>query len=126
MIKNTFQNFSCETKVVTVADYFLQISLHVSYIRKYVCFSGASPEGGQSPSKPGKFAKAEEQLTPQPAMKINSRRKFKFKLNFFKFSKTFKIFKIVSKICSNLLKFFSRTVVNLIQNIVYLNSSKLY
>ena len=34
------------------------------------------------PSKPGKLAKDGKQSTPQPAMRINSRRNFKLSLNF--------------------------------------------
>ena len=51
--------------------------------------TGASPGGKQgerSPlPKPGKFAKDNEHPTPQPAMRINTRRKSKFSLNFSKF-----------------------------------------
>ena len=46
----------------------------------------ASPGGNRgnvpTPRNTGKFAKNGEQPTPQPAMKIESRRKFKFSLNF--------------------------------------------
>ena len=50
------------------------------------------------PKNPGKFAKDGEQPTPQPAISIDSRRKFKFSLNFsqflLKFLKNFQIFKL--------------------------------
>ena len=37
------------------------------------------------PPKPEKFARGREQLTPQPAMKIDSTNKFKFSLRFSKY-----------------------------------------
>ena len=46
-------------------------------------------KGNSPPPKPGKFAKDEEQPTPQPAMRIDSSRKFKFSLNFSKYLLTF-------------------------------------
>ena len=57
--------------------------------------AGASP-WGNAPSKPGKFAKNEEGPTPQQAMRIDSRKKFKVLV---KFSQIFvKIFLKLSKI----------------------------
>ena len=54
-------------------------------------------QGERSPlPKPGKFAKDEKQPTPQPAMRIDIGRKFKFSLNFsnfyYNFLKNFKNF----------------------------------
>ena len=52
---------------------------------------GASPGGSEGTSlpapKPEKFTKDGEQATPQPAItsRIDSRRKFKFLLNFYKY-----------------------------------------
>ena len=49
--------------------------------------SVAAPGGnrGNVPPEPGKFAKDGEQSTPQPAMRFDSRKIFKFALNFSKF-----------------------------------------
>ena len=82
------------------------------------------------PPEPGKFAKDGEQPTPQPAMRINDRKKIQIFVKFFQifikiFLKTFKIFNKIFKICSKLNKFFQNTVINLIYDRVYLNCSKL-
>ena len=48
----------------------------------------AAPEGQPGnvpPSETGKFSKDGEQSTPQPAMRIDYRKIFKFSLNFSKF-----------------------------------------
>ena len=58
-------------------------------------------------SKPRKFSKDKEQSTPQPAMSIDSRKIFKFLLNFSNFyknilkifQKIFKTFKIFLTTC---------------------------
>jgi len=53
-------------------------------------FLEGGPQGGRGappppPPKPGKITKDREQLTAQPAIRIDTRRKFKFLLNFSKF-----------------------------------------
>ena len=56
-------------------------------IVKYTLQSSGVARGERAPlpPKPGKITKDREQLTAQPAIRIDTRRKFKFLLNFSKF-----------------------------------------
>ena len=78
---------------------------------------------GTSPlQKPGKFAKIGEQPTPQPAMRIDSKKKFKFSLNLSKFLLKFslKLSNLFLKLSIFSIKFskFDQTFTNFSQNTV--------
>ena len=68
------------------------------YIKLYTIevSSGIARGNRENAPKPEKFAKDGEQPAPQPAVSLDSNKKFKFLLNFFKillkFSKTSKFF----------------------------------
>ena len=79
--------------------------------------NGVAREGGEQgkrpPPKPGKLAKDGKQLTPQPAIRIDSKKKIQNFVIFFQIFikivlQTFKIFNKILKNCSNFHKFFSK------------------
>ena len=84
-----------------------------SYSISYEYIAVASPGGERGnvppPPKPGKIAKDREQLTAQPAIRIDTRRKFKFLLNFSKFLLKFSYkFQNFLKNFQNFLKIFQK------------------